>query len=104
MTKRLHVLATMLLLLVLVAACSSDGGGSGADATADFDRSVDIGGRNVYLTCHGQAAAAGGSPVFPALATSHRVCAPMCPPAERGWCWGEAQGGLAAAVRVQHRA
>lgn len=102
MTKR--ALTTMWLLLFLVAGCTSDGGGSGDGATEDFARSVDIGGRDVYLTCHGRAAAgvptivlisgyhdssdvwtqadvldllppAVGPPVFPALAASHRVCA-----------------------------
>ena len=100
---RLRAVIAPLLLLVLVTSCTSDGGGSGG-ASADFARSVDIGGRNVYLTCHGQAAAgaptivlisgyhdssdvwtqadaldlvapAVGPAVFPALAASHRVCA-----------------------------
>ena len=99
---RLRAVLAPLLLLVLVAACSSNGGSD--DATSDFSRSVDIGGRSVYLTCHGQAAAgvptvilisgyhdssdvwtqaealdlvapAVGPAVFPALAASHRVCA-----------------------------
>ena len=92
---------TVMLLVVLVTACSSAGGGS--DATVDFARSVEVGGRSVYLTCHGRAAAgaptvilvagyhdssdvwqadaldllspATGPAVFPALAVSHRVCA-----------------------------
>jgi pimeloyl-ACP methyl ester carboxylesterase len=101
---RLHAVMTMLLVLVLVAACTSDGGGPDDDTTTDFARSVDIGGRNVFMTCNGSAAPgaptiilvsgyhdssdvwtqadaldlltpAVGPPVFPALAVSHRVCA-----------------------------
>jgi pimeloyl-ACP methyl ester carboxylesterase len=101
---RLRAVMTMLLLLVLVAACTSDGGGPDDDTTTDLARSVDIGGRSVYLTCNGSAAPgaptiilisgyhdssdvwtqtdaldlltpAVGPPVFPALAVSHRVCA-----------------------------
>jgi pimeloyl-ACP methyl ester carboxylesterase len=82
-----------------VAACAP-----GAGASADFARSVDIGGRTVYLTCRGTAAAgeptvvlisgyhdssdvwtasdvldlvgpATGPPVFTAVAAVHRVCA-----------------------------
>jgi pimeloyl-ACP methyl ester carboxylesterase len=100
---RLRAVTTLVLLAVLVAACSSGGGGTPA-LPADFARSVDIGGRNIYLTCQGQAAAGAptivlvsgyhdssdawtqtagldlltpaiGPPVFPALAVSHRVCA-----------------------------
>ncbi|MDT5106016.1 MAG: hypothetical protein QOI25_3529, partial [Mycobacterium sp.] len=91
--------AALLAVLAVVAACTSDGGDS-----ADFARSVDIGGRSVYLTCHGTAEAgeptvvlisgyhdssdvwtesdvlgligsATGPPVFPALSAAHRVCA-----------------------------
>jgi pimeloyl-ACP methyl ester carboxylesterase len=85
--------------MAVVAACASDD-----DRSGDFSRSVDIGGRSVYLTCQGQnrdgestiALISGyhdssdvwtatdvldlrkpavGPPVLPALAGSHRVCA-----------------------------
>jgi pimeloyl-ACP methyl ester carboxylesterase len=91
--------AAVLCVLAVVAACASDG-----DSPADFARSVDIGGRSIYLTCHGTAEAgeptvvlisgyhdssdvwtasdvlglvgpATGPPVFPALSAGHRVCA-----------------------------
>lgn len=101
---RPRAVTALLLLAVLVAACTSHRDGSEESATADLARSVEVGGRNVYLTCHGLAAAgaptvvlisgyhdssdvwtqadaldlltpAVGPPVFPALAVSHRVCA-----------------------------
>lgn len=85
--------------MAVVAACASDD-----DRSGDFSRSVDIGGRSVYLTCQGQnrdgdaiivlisgyhdssdvwtatdvldlRKPAVGPPVLPALAASHRVCA-----------------------------
>ncbi len=100
---RVRALTALLLLVISTGACTSDGGGPG-DATEDFARSVDIGGRNVYLTCRGHSASgaptvilvsgyhdssdvwtqssaldllkpAVGPSVFPALAVSHRVCA-----------------------------
>jgi pimeloyl-ACP methyl ester carboxylesterase len=100
-TKRL--VTTIWVLSFLIAGCTSDGGRTDG-ATGDFARAMQIGGRDVYLTCHGRAAAgaptivlisgyhdssdvwtqadvlgllppAVGPPVFPALAESHRVCA-----------------------------
>lgn len=85
--------------MAVVAACAPDD-----DRSGDFSRSVDIGGRSVYLTCQGQnrdgdaiivlisgyhdssdvwtatdvldlRKPAVGPPVLPALAASHRVCA-----------------------------
>ncbi len=85
---------------LVVPSCSS----GTTDDTTDFARSVDIGGRNIYLTCSGSnrsedptivlvsgyhdssdtwinqdaltlLAPAKGPAVFPALAGSHRVCA-----------------------------
>jgi pimeloyl-ACP methyl ester carboxylesterase len=96
---RMRTGAALLAVLVVLAGCASDGGG-----LADFARSVDIGGRSIYLTCHGTAEAgeptvvlisgyhdssdvwtasdvlglvgpAKGPPVFPALSAAHRVCA-----------------------------
>ncbi|HEV7423004.1 MAG TPA: alpha/beta fold hydrolase [Mycobacterium sp.] len=96
---RLRAGAALMAVLGVLAGCASDGGGP-----ADFARSVDVGGRSVYLTCHGTAeageptvvlvsgyhdssdvwtasdvlglvGAATGPPVFPALAAAHRVCA-----------------------------
>lgn len=86
-------------MLGIVTGCASD-----TTPPTDFARSVDIGGRSIYLTCHGTAQPgqptvvlisgyhdssdvwidadvlglippAVGPPVFPALAASHRVCA-----------------------------
>ena len=58
---------TMMLLVALVTACSSAGGGS--DATVDFGRSVEVGGRSVYVPCHGRAAA--GAPTVILVAGYH---------------------------------
>lgn len=94
----LRSVAALLAVLAVVAGCSAGGD------SQDFARSVDIGGRSVYLTCHGTAEAgeptvvlisgyhdssdvwtesdvlglvgsATGPPVFPALSAAHRVCA-----------------------------
>ena len=88
------------IAVITVASCSS----STKDDSDDFARSVDIGGRNVYVTCSGSnsggaptivlvagyhdssdawtsddalalLAPAKGPAVFPALAKTHRVCA-----------------------------
>jgi pimeloyl-ACP methyl ester carboxylesterase len=96
---RRRTAAALLAVLGVVTACASDG-----DVSADFARSIDIGGRSVFLTCHGTAVAgeptvvlisgyhdssdvwtasdvlgligsATGPPVFPALSATHRVCA-----------------------------
>jgi pimeloyl-ACP methyl ester carboxylesterase len=93
-------IALAALALITLSSCSS----SKSDDTDDFARSVDIGGRNIYLTCNGSnsggaptvilvagyhdssdawtsddalalLAPAKGPAVFPALAKSHRVCA-----------------------------
>ena len=101
---RLRAMVALLLAVVLMTACTSDRDDADNDASTDFARSVDIGGRNVYLTCRGPVVAGAptivlisgyhdssdawtettaldlltpaiGPPVLPALATSHRVCA-----------------------------
>ena len=101
---RLRVMVALLLAMVLMTACTSDRDDADNDASTDFARSVDIGGRNVYLTCRGPVVAGAptivlisgyhdssdawtettaldlltpaiGPPVLPALAKSHRVCA-----------------------------
>ena len=99
MTQAARRIAAVLASLVALTACSTGDG-----PAEDFARSVDIGGRSVYLTCQGQnrdgnatvvlisgyhdssdvwTAAdvlgllkpAVGPAVLPALAASHRVCA-----------------------------
>ena len=95
----LRTAAAVVSVLAVVTSCAS-----GSAGPADFARSVDIGGRTIYLTCRGTAAAgeptvvlisgyhdssdvwtasdvlnlvgpATGPPVLPALAAGHRVCA-----------------------------
>jgi hypothetical protein len=56
--------AAVLAVLAVVASCAPDGGGS-----ADFARSVDVGGRSVYLTCHGTAEA--GEPTVVLISGYH---------------------------------
>lgn len=111
-TQRLYSLsmharfAALVIVLLSLAGCSTpEESTPDSDAsTPDFSESVDIGGRDVFLTCEGDVAdgaptvvlisgyhdssdvwirddvlslhaPAVGPPVFPALAESHRVCA-----------------------------
>ena len=54
-------MTTIWVVSFLIAGCTSDGGRTDG-ATGDFARAIEIGGRDVYLTCHGRAAA--GAPTI----------------------------------------